>query len=300
MKEFQGNHINLSELRKISSVSFKDFLEGKESFIFEDSMEEKEVQARIKIQRAVLWLNVNQGFFAQLLSNLTIYGSSSLNPKTMATNGFYIVYHPDFVLNQEEAAIRFVLCHEVLHCVGDHMSRRGNRDPQLWNWACDYAINPILNAEKSSNFDWPKTDNGERMGLYEQKYEGMRAEDIYDLLLDDEELQKQIAKQQDGGNFGDVEDADTDLPEADGEESLAQEGDAQEDAGDQKPPNRPQPEPEFNQPAKSGDIIKIKSGAHAGKYAKVLSVNVLTNEMDLQELTQEEAKSELVKLSGGN
>jgi hypothetical protein len=294
MRESKGNYINLSKLREISSVSFKDFLEERESLIFEDSMEEKEVQARIKVQRAVLWLNVNRGFFAQLLSNLTIYGSSALDPPTMATNGYFIAYHPDFVLSQSDAAIRFVLCHEVLHCVGDHMSRRGNRDSTLWNWACDYAINPILNAEKDSNFDWPKDPNGERMGLYEQKYEGMRAEDIFELIKEDQELQDQLSKKKDGGNFGDVEDGDTDLPSADGEESLAQRGDVQEETGEQPPMGKQQPQQKrFDQEAKAGDIIKIKTGAHSGKYAKVLSIDSATKQMDLQELTAEDAFKEL-------
>jgi predicted metal-dependent peptidase len=136
--------IDFSQLGKISAKNFNDFLVERDSLIFEDSMRDKSIQARIKVQRAILWITINRGFFAQLLSNLNIYGSSKIDPPTMCTNGFNIVYHPDFVLKQSDAAIRFVLCHEVLHCVGDHMSRRGNRNPLLWNYAADYAINPIL------------------------------------------------------------------------------------------------------------------------------------------------------------
>jgi predicted metal-dependent peptidase len=62
----------------------------------------------------------------------------------MCTNGRDIIFHPDFVLQQKDEAVRFVLIHEILHCIGDHMRRRGSRNPEGWNIACDYAINPII------------------------------------------------------------------------------------------------------------------------------------------------------------
>ena len=199
-------------------------------------MEEKLIKARIKVNKALLWVNINRGFFGRLLGNLNIYGSSAIDPPTMCTNGLNIVYHPDFVLTQTDAAIRFVLCHEVLHCVGDHMTRRGNRDPLLWNYAADYAINPILHDEIDRNFAWPIVpESGERMGLFEQKYAGMRAEDIYDDLIKD--LQKNSSKakewEQSGKDFGKVIDSTEDLPGPDNEESIVQDvtGEAEENIG---------------------------------------------------------------------
>ena len=215
--------IDFSQLSRISAKNFNDFLVERDSFIFEDSMRDKSIQARIKVQRAILWITINRGFFAQLLSNLNIYGSSEIDPKTMCTNGFNIVYHPDFVIKQSDAAIRFVLCHEVLHCVGDHMSRRGNRNPLLWNYAADYAINPILNAEVTSRiFDWPVQDDGSRMGLFEEKYSGMRAEDIYEDIINDKDKQDELEKMKEKNNLGEVEDANEGLPQPDYEEDVAQ------------------------------------------------------------------------------
>lgn len=215
--------IDKKNLYRIKSGSFTEFLYERDSALLEDDTEAKEIQARIKIQKAILWININRGFFGQLLSNLDIYGSSDPNYTTMCTNGLNIQYHPDFVLSQSDAAIRFVLCHEILHCVGEHMSRRGNRNPRLWNYATDYAINPILNAESDSNFAWPKNPDGTRMGLFEEKYEGMRAEDIYEDLLEDPEVQKALDQMPEETNFGAVVDADQDLGEPDSEASVAQE-----------------------------------------------------------------------------
>lgn len=62
----------------------------------------------------------------------------------------------------------------------------GNRDPDLWNVACDYAINPLLlneNDQPLEGLDFPKDEKGKKAGLFESKYEGMNAEDIYDDLI---------------------------------------------------------------------------------------------------------------------
>jgi len=204
---------------------------------------QKEVDARVRVQRSLLWINARKGFFAQLLSKLNIYGVSDPRYQTMCTNGFNIQYHPDFVLGQEDPAIRFVLCHEILHCVGDHMSRRGSRDPLLWNYACDYAINPILNVEiVNGAFEWPTNLDGSRMGLYEEKYEGMKAEDIYDLLVDDKQQQEKAdeAFKDDPQKGMHVIDADKDLGEPN-EESVVQEVGGEE--GEGKPEVNPGGEP---------------------------------------------------------
>ena len=162
----------------------------------------------------------------------------------MCTNGFNIQYHPDFVLGQSDPAIRFVLCHEILHCVGDHMSRRGSRDPLLWNYACDYAINPILNVEiVGGAFEWPANLDGSRMGLYEEKYEGMKAEDIYDLLVDDKQQQEKAdeAFKDDPQKGMHVIDADEDLGDPN-EESVVQEvGDEEGEEGEGQKPGMPKP-----------------------------------------------------------
>jgi len=254
--------IDFSQLGKISAKNFNDFLVERDSLIFEDSMRDKSIQARIKVQRAILWITINRGFFAQLLSNLNIYGSSKIDPATMCTNGFNIVYHPDFVLKQSDAAIRFVLCHEVLHCVGDHMSRRGNRNPLLWNYAADYAINPILNAEVTERiFSWPLQDDGSRMGLYEEKYSGMRAEDIYDDIIKDQAKQDELEKMKQKNNLGEVEDANDDLPQPDYEEDVAQRRFQDEDEEDELGSGSV----EKDRPGKPGDKPGDKPGQGPGK-----------------------------------
>jgi hypothetical protein len=294
------SHIDRSPLRLVSAKSFELFLEHR-NVLNEDAARDKAIQARIKIQRAILWITINKGFFAQLLSNLNIYGSSQIDPPTMCTNGFNIVYHPDFVLKQSDAAIRFVLCHEILHCVGDHMSRRGNRNPLIWNYAADYAINPILNEEVTSKvFDWPTQPDGSRMGLYEEKYSGMRAEDIYEDLIKDAQKQEELEKMGEKNNLGEVEDATETLPAPDYEEDIAQrrfededeDEDGEEQQSGQGKPGAPKPgtpgkpggsgegEPSDDSGDEDGDSaanligkrVRITEGPDAGKIGTIKQV----------------------------
>lgn len=223
-EKFQGQKVK----------SFSQFVVENFDPSLNESDYQKEIDARVKVHRNLLWINARKGFFAQLLSKLNIYGVSDPRYQTMCTNGFNIQYHPDFVLGQSDAAIRFVLCHEILHCVGDHMSRRGSRDPLLWNYACDYAINPILNVEVVGGaFEWPSNLDGSRMGLYEEKYEGMKAEDIYDLLVDDKNQQEKAdeAFKDDPQKGMHVIDADDDLGEPN-EESVVQEVEGGDEEGE--------------------------------------------------------------------
>ena len=253
--------------------SFGDFVVENYQHLNESDLQ-KEIDARIKVQRCLMWINARKGFFAQLLSKLNIYGVSDPAYTTMCTNGFNIQYHPDFVLGQTDAAVRFVLCHEILHCVGDHMTRRGSRDPLIWNYACDYAINPILNVEISSNqFEWPVNEDGSRMGLYEEKYEGMKAEDIYDLLVEDIEQQLKAAEafKDDPDKGMHVVDSETDLGEPNeesvvqdvGEDEQGEEGEGEEGEGEGEGEG---------DPSLIGKRVRITSGPNAGQIGTIQRV----------------------------
>ena len=97
-----------------------------------------------KLTKAKAKLVMSQPFFASLVCNLPLIEDANLNPPTMATNGKYIKFHPEFVEKCTLAEVIFVLCHEVGHCMFQHMFRRKHRDPKRWNIAGDYIINDML------------------------------------------------------------------------------------------------------------------------------------------------------------
>ncbi len=102
-----------------------------------------------KLTRARVQLLLGQPFFGTLSLRLKLIPGSL---PTMATDGSRIVYNPAFVDELKPAELEGTLAHEVLHCALGHQCRRGERDPELWNEAADFAINPILIG---NGFDLP-------------------------------------------------------------------------------------------------------------------------------------------------
>jgi predicted metal-dependent peptidase len=101
-----------------------------------------------KLGRAKAALILEQPFFASLACSMPMLEDDTLDPPTMATNGKWIKFHPEFVETCSQEEIKFVLCHEVFHSVFGHMFRRGQRNHKRWNQAGDYIINQILTDEK--------------------------------------------------------------------------------------------------------------------------------------------------------
>jgi len=46
-----------------------------------------------------------------------------------------------------ESELAFVIVHEILHTLDKHASRRGTKEPQLWNLACDHVINSRIKQD---------------------------------------------------------------------------------------------------------------------------------------------------------
>ena len=101
--------------------------------------------AEQKLVRARTQLLLNHPFFGTLCVRLKLVPGPL---PTMATDGRRIVYNPRFVDELKPAELEGVLAHEVLHCALAHQCRRGQREPELWNQAADYAVNPILLASQ--------------------------------------------------------------------------------------------------------------------------------------------------------
>lgn len=66
---------------------------------------------------------------------------------TMATDGSRLFYNPIFAATISEDEMLFILLHEIYHGMMLHMARRGERDPYLFNVACDLFINKTLQEE---------------------------------------------------------------------------------------------------------------------------------------------------------
>jgi len=133
-----------------------------------------------KLVTARIALLLKHPFFGNLATRLKIVNADKWCD-TAATDGRHFFYNIKFIDSLSARETEFLFGHEVLHNVFEHMLLRvGDRDPQIWNIACDYAVNQILVDYKIG--DMPKGKKGENKGFQDDKYKDWAAEKIYDEL----------------------------------------------------------------------------------------------------------------------
>ena len=132
--------------------------------------------ARERLVTARVGLLLRHSFFGNLATRLQLINADEWC-STAATDGKRFYYNSRFIMMLKTKEVEFLVGHEVLHVVYDHMGRRGTRDPQIWNIADDYTVNADLKRHKVGEFITSVPC------LYESKYDGMAAEAIYDDLM---------------------------------------------------------------------------------------------------------------------
>jgi predicted metal-dependent peptidase len=162
-------------------------------------------QARERLVTARIGLLLRHSFFGNLATRMQLI-NADLWCSTAATDGQKFYYNSRFIMMLKPKEVEFLVGHEVLHVVYDHMGRRDNRDPEIWNIADDYAVNADLKRHKVGQFITSVPC------LYEQKYDGKAAEAIYDDLMKNVQkisiedlLDQMIDDHMDGDGDGDNE-----------------------------------------------------------------------------------------------
>lgn len=168
----------------------------------------KEVLDRIIVARVGLLLR--HPFFGNMATRLRIQAADDWLP-TAAVDGRNLFFNTQFFNAMSNKEIEFVIAHEILHCVFDHLGRRTwqdrNMDPVLSNIAQDYVVNNLLIRD--------------RIGVEptlvdcfkDPKYAGWTSEEVY------EELFKQAQKNGKEAleKLGQLLDEHLDLEEGDGD-----------------------------------------------------------------------------------
>lgn len=135
--------------------------------------------AKEDVGRCVALIMARFKFFAEFIYRFRILYTYRVD--TMATDGKNIFINPKFVSELTDEEITFILCHEVLHNVLCHFKRMDNinAEPTKWNYAADYELNPLLVDEGLLDANHVKN---KLKACYDEKYLGMTAEEIYDIL----------------------------------------------------------------------------------------------------------------------
>ena len=143
-----------------------------------------------KIIVARVGLLLRHPFFGNLATRLKIQEGSDWLP-TAATDGRTIYFNREFFTPLSIKQVEFVIAHEILHNVFDHMSRREGRKPDIFNIAADYCVNGqiVRDGIGDHNIEGIKI-------FHDKKYYGMGAEEIYDKIYDemDEEQLKALGQ----------------------------------------------------------------------------------------------------------
>lgn len=106
---------------------------------------------RKKINKAAVSLLLRHPFFGSLLYRHEVLITTSVETAAVSVDRV-IMLNPEFVQKCSPAQLEFLLAHEVMHIVFAHIARRGDRDPVIYNIACDAVINETLIVEGVGEF----------------------------------------------------------------------------------------------------------------------------------------------------
>lgn len=150
------------------------------------------ITATAAFQRARRALLLDHMFFASIVMHLKEEVDTTTD--VAWTDGKRLGYNPEAFAAMPVLEAAGVIAHEAMHCACFHHLRRGDRDPETWNEACDYAINPLI---LKSGLPLPAG------ALVDARFNNMSANQIYDILWSEKQQQKQQQqKQQQAGEQG--------------------------------------------------------------------------------------------------
>ncbi len=129
------------------------------------------------LTRARANLVLEHPFFGSMALRLTL--SADTKCRDLWTNGATLGFNPAWVSVTPKKSLEAAIAHEMLHLALGHHIRRKGRTPTLWNTACDYAVNLLL---QEAGFILPKNF------LVDPRYADLSADKIFELLpqLDDQ------------------------------------------------------------------------------------------------------------------
>jgi predicted metal-dependent peptidase len=123
-------------------------------------------------------------FYGSMLLNTELHWISNPTIPLAAVDGKHLYLNPKGCENLTKKQWDFLIAHEIMHLAHIHSFRKKGRDHMLWNMACDYAINWLINQEP--DFDPPTEDL-----LLDDRFANESPEYIYTVLRDEMKAQAQ-------------------------------------------------------------------------------------------------------------
>ena len=143
-----------------------------------EQLEEMRVEVYDRIIVARVGLLLRHPFFGNMATRLRILAADDWLP-TAAVDGRNLYYNTQFFNAMNNKEIEFVVAHEILHMVFDHLGRREERHPMLYNIAADYIVNNLLVRDRIGH-------KPSIVDCYQDfKYDGWTSEEVYEELFKD-------------------------------------------------------------------------------------------------------------------
>ena len=139
-----------------------------------------------KIVVARVGLLLRHPFFGNMATRLKIEEATDWC-MTAATDGRHLYFNRQFFEKMSTKEVEFVVAHEILHNVYEHMMRVEGRNPRIWNAAADYSVNGTLVRDRIG--EAPK---GIKI-FHDSKHYGKSTEQIYDEIFNDMDEQELAA-----------------------------------------------------------------------------------------------------------
>lgn len=162
-------------LMKMSADTTGGKKKGMENFLSETIDQKLDAKVKEQIVTARIAMLLKMPFLGNLATRLKLVNADKWLP-TAATDGRHLFYNTKFVSMLNLNQLIFLIGHEIFHVIYEHMDRRNDRQPDIWNVACDFAVNADLiqhrYGEKITQVDI----------CYDPKYAGKTAEEIYNEL----------------------------------------------------------------------------------------------------------------------
>jgi len=190
-----------------------------------EALEKMRADVHDRVITARVGLLLRHPFFGNLATRLKIQNCDDWC-MTAATDGRNLYYNTQFFNAMTNKEIEFVIAHEILHCVFDHLTRREDRNPMLYNIAADYIVNNLLVRDRIG--EKPKIVDC----FQDFKYNDWTSEQVYDDLFEQAKKNGEEFMEQ----LGEMLDEHYDWESGDGGENSADDADKE---GEGKGKGRP-------------------------------------------------------------
>ena len=142
-----------------------------------EALEEMRLVVLDRIITARIGLLLRHPFFGNMATRLRIVAADEWLG-TAAVDGRNLYYNTQFFNAMNNKEIEFVVAHEILHMVFDHIGRREDRNAMIYNISADYIVNNTLVRDGIGTI--PSI-----VDCYQDfKYEGWTSEEVYDDVYD--------------------------------------------------------------------------------------------------------------------